>query len=507
MSSEAGPSTSSATTGPEPVPVPVPSTTASEATSAGPPGSSPHNAGTSTSSAGGPSNASTASPPHSSPSFAATGSSSSRPPPSASASTSQLSPRTATTASTSLSHINPNLPSASTATHIAEARAALVGSMSNLLDSELQSRAGLLHSNAAALSKQEADVIKATEGLRRENDKLAKVAKEAGKRIKETGNVQNWAEVLERDFMVLEETLRRVREGSTGSEGSGSYTGSGSWSGSEAGSARGSAPISAGEGGGAKGPEGDVPDESGEGGKGTVEKKTFEDVIVGDGDAGGLMDLDPDVAAELDEHEGTFANVDNAIANKISEAMATSLDDMGTPEVHADPSVTETDSQDKSKGREIAEAEVVGTPDVGPSEEMETDTRGGDGAAELVEADATNVLVPYPSREMEVDMDVTEKSEEAAGHADKMDMEALEPIGLVPQTSDDHKTPMTTESTDDTVPPPEKELEEPNNGQEVTDGDKMDVDDQEVEKPQLEPTHRKESPSSSTNVPPQPAMI
>ncbi|KAI1635632.1 hypothetical protein F4809DRAFT_612854 [Biscogniauxia mediterranea] len=109
--------------------------------------------------------------------------------------------------------LSPTLPSASSQLHIAEARAALVASVSNMLDSELQSRAGLLHANAAALGRQERDVERATEALRRENDKLAGVARDAGRKIKELGNVQNWAEVLERDFLVLEETVRIVRDG------------------------------------------------------------------------------------------------------------------------------------------------------------------------------------------------------------------------------------------------------------------------------------------------------
>lgn len=120
--------------------------------------------------------------------------------------------------------------------HVAEARAALVATMSNMLDSELQSRASLLHANSVVLSRQERDVAKATDGLRKENDKLAKVVKDAGRKIKELGNVQNWAEVLERDFLVLEETMRLVRRRgddsddgeSSCSECSGSY-----WSGSE----------------------------------------------------------------------------------------------------------------------------------------------------------------------------------------------------------------------------------------------------------------------------------
>ncbi|KAI1175162.1 hypothetical protein F4777DRAFT_343365 [Nemania sp. FL0916] len=138
--------------------------------------------------------------------------------------------------STTNTSTNHSPPPRNSQLHVAEARAALVASMSNMLDSELQSRAAVLHSNAAVLSRQEQDVAKATEGLRKENDKLAKVVKDAGRKIKELGNVQNWAEVLERDFLVLEETMRLVRNGGaesededgTCSECSGSY-----WSGSE----------------------------------------------------------------------------------------------------------------------------------------------------------------------------------------------------------------------------------------------------------------------------------
>jgi len=101
-----------------------------------------------------------------------------------------------------------------------------------MLDSSLRDRASVLHSNAAAIAKQERDVAKATDALRRENDKLARVANDAAKKVKELGNVQNWAEVLESDFLAIEETIRLVREGSEGS-----WTGSErSWSGSETGS-------------------------------------------------------------------------------------------------------------------------------------------------------------------------------------------------------------------------------------------------------------------------------
>lgn len=111
------------------------------------------------------------------------------------------------------------------------------------LDHTLRSRAQTLHANSAQLTKQEKDVAKATEGLRKESDKLKKIADEGQRKVKELGNVQNWAEMLERDFLLVEETLRLVRNGNRPREGgSGDYegsdwetshSGSGSWSESE----------------------------------------------------------------------------------------------------------------------------------------------------------------------------------------------------------------------------------------------------------------------------------
>lgn len=55
--------------------------------------------------------------------------------------------------------------------------------------------------------------------------------------VKELGNVQNWAEMLERDFLVLQETVRLANGG--GEESEGNWTGSGSgWTGSESGDER-----------------------------------------------------------------------------------------------------------------------------------------------------------------------------------------------------------------------------------------------------------------------------
>ncbi|KAK3344842.1 hypothetical protein B0H65DRAFT_557897 [Neurospora tetraspora] len=124
----------------------------------------------------------------------------------------------------------------------AQARTAVLASISNLLDRELTGRASLLHQNHNAILKQEREMSKAVEAFKKENDKLEKLAREGTKRLKEVGDVQNWAEVLERGFLRVEETIRRAngdfyRDYSEGSGSySGSWSGSGSlWSGSEVG--------------------------------------------------------------------------------------------------------------------------------------------------------------------------------------------------------------------------------------------------------------------------------
>ncbi|KAL7819769.1 hypothetical protein V8C26DRAFT_395148 [Trichoderma gracile] len=126
------------------------------------------------------------------------------------------SPSTATSpaaATASPPTLSPTLPTPQTTRHVSDARAAVVASIGNMLDSELQSRAAILHANAAALERQERDVVRATDGLRRETQKLKAEADKAARKVKELGNVQNWAEVLERGFLVLEETVRLANGG------------------------------------------------------------------------------------------------------------------------------------------------------------------------------------------------------------------------------------------------------------------------------------------------------
>lgn len=109
---------------------------------------------------------------------------------------------------------NPN-PSEDQARRTTEAEAAFTASLSSIgnnHDGPLRARASLLHANATALSKQENDVARATEDLGRSNGELEGAADKAREGLKEIGDVQNWAEVIERELLVLEEVVRGVEE-------------------------------------------------------------------------------------------------------------------------------------------------------------------------------------------------------------------------------------------------------------------------------------------------------
>ncbi|KAL8713108.1 MAG: hypothetical protein Q9220_002629 [cf. Caloplaca sp. 1 TL-2023] len=121
----------------------------------------------------------------------------------------------------------PPLPSTTTTTHpstttpsptppqTAEARSAFTASLlsagTSHVSHDLQTRARDLHANAAAIDKQEALLLQSTKDLGREGDKLQKgVVDGAVRGVKETGDVQNWAEMLERDLCVLEDVMGMV---------------------------------------------------------------------------------------------------------------------------------------------------------------------------------------------------------------------------------------------------------------------------------------------------------
>ena len=93
----------------------------------------------------------------------------------------------------------------------AEARAAFTAHLTSIGNSHvsaLETRVSDIRFNSSAISKQEDEINKQTKKLSDESNKHQKVADDAGKKLKELGDIQNWAEVLERDLFVLEETMR-----------------------------------------------------------------------------------------------------------------------------------------------------------------------------------------------------------------------------------------------------------------------------------------------------------
>jgi len=106
-------------------------------------------------------------------------------------------------------------PQPSQAQRTAEAHAAFTGALKSVgsnLDADLRARAANLHENATALSKQEADLKRATNDLARQNDQWQKVADQAREGLKEIGDIQNWAELIERDLLIVEETIKFADE-------------------------------------------------------------------------------------------------------------------------------------------------------------------------------------------------------------------------------------------------------------------------------------------------------
>jgi len=93
----------------------------------------------------------------------------------------------------------------------AEARAAVLASLQSAgssYDVHFQRRARDIHENSAAIAQQEAGVQAQTKALSAASFKFDKEVAKATKSLKDIGDVQNWAEMLERDMLVLEETLR-----------------------------------------------------------------------------------------------------------------------------------------------------------------------------------------------------------------------------------------------------------------------------------------------------------
>lgn len=94
-----------------------------------------------------------------------------------------------------------------------EARTAFTASLHSVgqtVSADLRARATNLHDNAAAIQKQEQELARHTAELSKQNDQWDKVVDGARQGLKEIGDVQNWAEMIERDLLVVEEVLRQV---------------------------------------------------------------------------------------------------------------------------------------------------------------------------------------------------------------------------------------------------------------------------------------------------------
>lgn len=102
---------------------------------------------------------------------------------------------------------------AETAQRTAEARAAVTASLTSVgasLDNEMRTRTADLHSNAQAILKQEKELAKQTAALAKQTAEWDKLLQGGTKKLNEVGDIQNWAEMIERDLLVLEETMRMV---------------------------------------------------------------------------------------------------------------------------------------------------------------------------------------------------------------------------------------------------------------------------------------------------------
>lgn len=100
-------------------------------------------------------------------------------------------------------------------TSTAEARTAFIASLTsvgNNLDADLRSRATTLHENNAILAKQEDELKRTTQNMAKQGNELEQLVDMGSKGLKEVGDLQNWAELMERDLLVVEETVRLAEE-------------------------------------------------------------------------------------------------------------------------------------------------------------------------------------------------------------------------------------------------------------------------------------------------------
>ncbi|CAG7945288.1 unnamed protein product [Penicillium nalgiovense] len=90
---------------------------------------------------------------------------------------------------------------------------ATLHSVGTNLEAPLRDRAANIQSNAAVLERQEAELAGNTQRLARQNQQWVGFADETRDGLKEIGDVQNWAEMIERDLLALEDMMDVVERG------------------------------------------------------------------------------------------------------------------------------------------------------------------------------------------------------------------------------------------------------------------------------------------------------
>lgn len=87
---------------------------------------------------------------------------------------------------------------------------ATLHSVGTNLEAPLRDRAAVINENSGALAKQEAELAESGQKLAKQNAQWEKITDDTRAGLKEIGDVQNWAEMIERDLQVLEEMMDGV---------------------------------------------------------------------------------------------------------------------------------------------------------------------------------------------------------------------------------------------------------------------------------------------------------
>ncbi|KAK7202767.1 hypothetical protein BZA70DRAFT_93106 [Myxozyma melibiosi] len=84
-------------------------------------------------------------------------------------------------------------------------------SLTQYVDRDLRQRITSVHANSKHIATQSKEIRVRTGALAKDATKWEELSGKATQALKEAGDVQNWAEILEVEISALEETMRIVR--------------------------------------------------------------------------------------------------------------------------------------------------------------------------------------------------------------------------------------------------------------------------------------------------------